>query len=162
MVALQLFCISSHELSPALPLHWPQFQSARLLPRWPLRVLTLADLRPGAALVLQVHTSFLSLPLNWFLPDTPQPRPGPLHPWASDSRGFSQEPPPALHLDWAQTLGSWNPDLDWRVAKVGAQPASLEQVCWGFLINKLSNRKGVIGPSVPAEEEITFLEVGPE
>ena len=42
------------------------------------------------------------------------------------------------------------------------QPASLEQVCWGFLINKLSNRKGVIGPNVPAEEEITFLEVGPE
>ena len=106
--------------------------------------------------------TLLSLPLNWFLPDTPQPRPGPLHPWASDSRGFSQEPPPALHLDWAQTLGSWNPDLGWRVAKVGAQPASLEQVCWGFLINKLSNRKGVIGPSVPAEEEITFLEVGPE
>ena len=48
------------------------------------------------------------------------------------------------------------------MAKVGAQPASLEQVCWGFLINKLSNRKGVIGPSVPAEEEIIFLEVGPE
>ena len=84
---------------------------------------------------------FLSLPLSWLLPDTLHPRPRPLHPWASDFGGSHKSRLQPFVWAGQKHLVPGVLSLDRHVAMVRAQPTSLDQVCWRFLINKLSNRK---------------------
>lgn len=50
---------------------------------------------------------------------------------------------------------------DQHEAEARVQPASLEPLCWGFLMNESNRKKEAIRTFVPAQEEIKFLGLWP-